>query len=151
MKANNKLSYMKYYIVAGEEMVKLMKESLPDAIPFNEDMSVGAYHYDPFSEDFIVERSQAHHVNVSIYKQKLQSLLNLINNLHSNDEIHLYFGEDKTCITNREFLINFFMNKVELLVLHIVDELTCLEIKEPIRFNRSRRMKCPHCGKKDLA
>ena len=123
---------MKYYIVAGEEMAKLIKKSLPDAVPFNEDMSVGSYQHEPFSEDFIIERSRVHHVKVSYYKQKIEPLLNVINNLHSDDEIHLYFGEDKTCVANREFLINFFKNKVRLIVLHIVDELTGVDIKTPI-------------------
>ena len=113
-------------------MKKVMKESLPDAIPFNEDMSVGTYHHVPFSEEFIKERSKTHNVTVEAYKQNLSSFISLLANLQPSDELHLYFGEDKTCLANREFVIKLLKGRVTSITLHIVDELTGKEIEEPL-------------------
>ena len=113
-------------------MKKLFQEILPDAIPFNEDMSVGTYHHHPFSDDFILERSSVHHVSSDVYKEKLSMFLSTLDVLNINDDIHLYFGEDETCLANREFLIKFLKGKAKSITLHIVDELTGNAIKEPV-------------------
>ena len=120
---------MIYHIVAGEELKKIMTRVLDNPIPFNEDMSVGSYHSKPFTEGFLKERSEAHHVSVSTYKEKLQLFLKTIDVVDNNDEIHLYFGEDKTCVANRNFLIQYFTNKVRKITLHIVNEYTGEELK----------------------
>ena len=115
---------MKYNIVAGEALRKIMINLLDSPIPFNEDMSKGAFHSEPFSEDFINERSTVHHVTPSVYKEKLSMFLNILDNISCDDEIDLYFGDDETCIANRSFLIDYFSNKVKTIKLHIVDEYT---------------------------
>ena len=121
---------MRYNIVAGEELKKIMLGILDDPMPFNEDMSVGDFHCEPFSEEFIKERSMVHNVVPSIYKEKLHQFLELLKVINHDDEIHLYFGEDKTCLANRELLINYFIGKVKNMTLHIVNEYTGEEIEE---------------------
>ena len=120
---------MKYNIVAGEELKKLLIDVLDNPIPFNEDMSKGCYSSEPFSENFIIERSAAHSVSSEVYKEKLSIFLKVLKEIKHSDEIHLYFGEDGTCIANREFLINYFAKKVKQITLHIVDEYTGKELK----------------------
>lgn len=127
IKQNN--SFKQYNIVAGEELKKILNNVLDNPIPFNEDMSKGDYHSDPFSEDFINERCSAHHVDPSLYKNKLHLLLETLDVLTPNDEIDLYFGEDEVCLANRKFLIEYFTNKVKAIRLHVVDEYTGKEIK----------------------
>ena len=120
---------MRYNIVAGEELKKIMIGIIDNPIPFNEDMSKGSYHHEPFTEEFIKERSAVHGASVDLYKEKLSAFLTLIKTIHIDDEIHLYFGEDGTCLANRELLIKFFSNKVRRIYLHIVNEYTGQEIK----------------------
>ena len=119
---------MIYHIVAGEEMKKIFKDRFI-AVPFNEDMSVGNYESEPFSDGFIKERSSAHHVDPSLYKEKLHLFIEMLDVITPNDEINLYFGEDETCLANRDFLISFFKGKVKAIKLHVVDEYTGKEIK----------------------
>ena len=122
---------MKYAIVAGEELKKIMSSSLPNSIPFNEDMSKGECHYPPFSDGFIVERASCHDVSVEAYKEKLQSFLLFAKNVSKEDEVDLYFGEDSVCLANRALLIEYLKPKVGSLTLHIVNEYTGEEIKAP--------------------
>ena len=122
---------MRFNIVAGEELKKIMSGIISNPIPFNEDMSVGTFSFEPFSEEFIKERSAVHHVSPEEYKAKLTDFLSLLKTFKYDDEIHLYFGEDKTCIANRSLLIEYFGGKIKTLMLHVVDELTGKEIKEP--------------------
>ena len=123
---------MKYNIVAGEELKKKMLGIIDNPIPFNEDMSKGSYNSEPFTESFFVERAFAHHVSVSLYKEKLSLFLQMLDSLKPADEIHLFFGEDETCLANRELLIKYFAGKVSRITLHVVDEYEAKEIKEPI-------------------
>ena len=120
---------MRYNIVAGEELKKKMLGVLDNPIPFNEDMSKGDYNSEPFTEKFIKERSRVHNVSPSLYKEKLGLFLELSKKIKQDDELHLYFGEDETCLSNRAFVINFFKNKVKKITLHIVDEYTGKELK----------------------
>ena len=120
--------YMRYNIVAGEELKKILTGVIDNPIPFNEDMSIGSYINEPFSESFIKERSQVHNATASLYKEKLSSFLSMINNLTKEDEIHLYFGDDATCLANRMFLIDFLRGKASKITLHIVDEYSGKEI-----------------------
>ena len=120
---------MKYNIVAGEELRKIMINLLDNPIPFNEDMSIGDYHNEPFGESFINERSAVHHVTTLEYKEKLSMFLNVINTITYSDEINLYFGDDKTCVANWNFLIKYFANRVKAIKLHIVNEYTGEEIE----------------------
>ena len=121
---------MRYNIVAGEELKKIMLGVIDNPIPFNEDMSKGGYTNKPFTEDFIIERSKVHNVSPSLYKEKLALFLELVKNIKSDDDLHLYFGEDETCLANRRLIIDYFFNKVKKITLHIVNEYTGEEIKE---------------------
>lgn len=123
---------MRYDIVAGEELRKIMSGTLDDPIPFNEDMSKGAYSSKPFSDGFIRERSQVHGVSESTYRDKLSLFLSMLENIKQEDEVHLHFGEDEVCFSNRRFLIGYLSDKVSSITLHIVDEYTGEEIKEPV-------------------
>ena len=122
---------MKYHIVAGEELKKIMASSLGDAIPFNEDMSHGDYQSVPFTEAFFTERASCHGVTIEEYKNKLSAFLGFLGHVNGKDEVHLYFGEDATCLANRALLIEYLKPRVGSLVLHIVDEYTGAEIKAP--------------------
>ena len=123
---------MKYNVVAGEELKKKMLGILDNPIPFNEDMSKGTYISEPFTKAFLKERAIVHNVSITIYKNKLSLFLEMLDDLKPTDEIHLYFGEDETCLANRELLIKYFKNKVSKLTLHVVNEYTTEEIKEPV-------------------
>ena len=122
---------MIYHIVAGEEMKKLFKDRF-DSIPFNEDLNKGSFCSEPFSEKFILERSAVHKVSTELYKEKLSSFLKMLKLINKDDDIHLYFGEDETCLANRNLLIDYLANKVRHLYLHVVDEYTGDEIKPVI-------------------
>lgn len=119
---------MRYDIVAGQALKKVMKDQLPHPIPFNEDLSVGGFKAPPFSEAFLQERADAHQVPLSLYKEKLQEFLEMLSSLRQEDEVHLSFGEDKTCVANREFLMEYLKDKVMNVRLHIVNEYTGEEI-----------------------
>lgn len=119
---------MIYNIVAGEELKKIMSSKIRDPIPFNEDMSVGSYAASPFSGSFLCERSAVHKVSVTLYKEKLSSFLDFLDKVKVEDEVHLFFGEDKTCLANSSFLIEYLANKVASISLHIVNEYTGEEL-----------------------
>ena len=121
---------MRYNVVAGEELKKKMIGVLDNPIPFNEDMSKGEYTNKPFTEAFIKERSIVHGVAVSLYKEKLAMFLKMIQEINMDDEIHLYFGEDETCISNRDLLIEYFKDKTEYIYVHVVDEYKGIELRQ---------------------
>lgn len=123
---------MKFNIVAGEELRKIMNSMLDNPIPFNEDMSVGGYTHQPFTDEFIKERSGVHSVSPYLYKEKLRLFFEFTKAMKYGDEIHLYFGEDITCLANRQFLINYLIDKVHKIILHIVNEYTGEEISQSI-------------------
>ena len=112
---------MIYHIVAGEMMKKQMQGKF-DPIPFNEDMSVGSFVSSPFSDDFIKERSAVHHVSEEDYSNNMKQFFDVITKLERHDIIHLYFGEDITCLKNRELLISYFIPRVDTIYLHHMDE-----------------------------
>ena len=119
---------MIYNIVAGEELKKKLMGIIDNPIPFNEDMSKGTYNSEPFSEEFFNERSLIHGVSIDLYKEKLNQFLNLLQTVKQDDEVHLYFGEDETCIANRELVIEHLQKRVNHLYLHIVDEYSGKEL-----------------------
>ena len=118
---------MVYHIVAGEAMKKLLKDRF-DSIPFNEDMSKGSYSCEPFSFDFIKERSAVHGVTIDDYVTNMNEFLSLIPKLHGNDIIHLYFGDDAVCKSNSELLITYLDNKVDTIFFHLMDEYKGIEL-----------------------
>ena len=121
---------MRYNIVAGEELKKIMSGTLENPIPFNEDMSKGDFNHPPFSKEFLIERATTHNINVTTYKNKLSEFLEVIQKLNNGDTVHLYFGEDSVCVANRSFLVEFLKPEVKTIVLHIVDEYTGKILKD---------------------
>lgn len=121
---------MRYNIVAGEEMKKMLKGVVDNPIPFNEDMSVGTYVSEPFGLEFIRERSEVHKVSEEEYTSKLQEFLDIVNTVNKNNELHLFFGEDPTCVANSSLLVTYFKNKVKDIYLHVLDEYTGQELKQ---------------------
>ena len=119
---------MVYHIVAGEEMKKRMIGVIDNPIPFNEDLSVGTYIHDVFTLEFYQERCLVHHVSIDEYLSKLGLFINMLSSLKKEDDVHLYFGEDKTCLANRKILIEYLLPRVHSLVLHIMNEVECVEI-----------------------
>ena len=120
---------MRYNIVAGEALKKILTGRITDPIPFNEDLSVGTCDAVPFTEPFFEQRSDTHCVTVEAYKQNFSEFLNILPRLSPDDEVHLYFGEDKTCVANRKFLLDYLQGRVGKTVLHIVDEYTGDELR----------------------
>ena len=118
---------MTYYIVAGEEMKKLLKDRFVP-IPFNEDMSKGSYLNEPFSDGFIKERSVVHGVTMDDYLSNMNEFLNFISKVNNNDIVHLYFGDDTVCKTNSELLINYLKERVDSIVFHLMDEYKGIEL-----------------------
>ena len=118
---------MIYYIVAGEEMKKLLKNRF-DPIPFNEDMSKGNYSSVPYSDAFIEERSKTHGVTITEYTKNMSKFLSILPKISKNDDIHLYFGNDSVCKANSELLIGFFKDKVGSLIFHLMNEYSGTEL-----------------------
>ena len=118
---------MTYYIVAGEEMKKLLKDRFTP-IPFNEDMSKGSYLNEPFSDGFIKERSVVHGVTMDDYVSNMNEFLNFTLKVNKNDIVHLYFGDDAVCKANSELLINYFKKRVDSIFFHLMDEYKGIEL-----------------------
>ena len=118
---------MIYHIVAGEEMKKILKDRFL-AIPFNEDMSVGSYESEPFSDDFIKERSAVHGVSANEYRSKLEEFLKFLSTVNNNDTIHLYFGDDKVCRANCKLLIDYLKERVSTIYFHLMNEYNGIEL-----------------------
>ena len=118
---------MIYHIVAGEEMKNLLKNRLK-SIPFNEDMSKGAFTSEPFSNTFVEERSLVHGVTTEEYISNMSELFTLISKVKEKDIIHLYFGDDEVCLANRGFLINYFKDKVDSIYFHLMNEYEGIEL-----------------------
>lgn len=111
-------------------MKKMLKGVVDNPIPFNEDMSVGTYVSEPFGLEFIRERSEVHKVSEEEYTSKLQEFLDIVNTVNKNNELHLFFGEDPTCVANSSLLVTYFKNKVKDIYLHVLDEYTGQELKQ---------------------
>lgn len=123
---------MRYDIVAGEELKKILSSSLDNPIPFNEDLSRGTYSKPLFDDAFLKQRAAFHQVSEEVYCEKLSDFLKLLKEAKAEDEVHLYFGEDNVCLANRKAAIKALKDKVGTIVLHIVNEYTGEEIKGPI-------------------
>ena len=119
---------MIYHIVAGEEMKKLMAGSIPEVIPFNEDMSIGGSTSKPFTDSFYQERSSVHNVSLQSYLQNMSSFISLTKSIKENDTVHLYFGDDKTCKANSKLLIEYFLPKRVDIYFHHMDEYHGIEL-----------------------
>lgn len=97
------------FIVAGDEMLKLMKRKCPEntAIPFREDLSQGSWTDYSFSEAFIAARASFWNVPISDYLEKMSPIISL----DVNKRYILCFGEDACCKANLGFLIGYLRKR----------------------------------------
>ena len=96
---------MLYYIVAGDEMQKLMALKFLDrkTIPFREDFSKGECGGFDFDAEMINKRAAFWNVSTEDYIDKLSPIINL-------DLIKKYvlcFGDDACCKANLAFMIGY--------------------------------------------
>jgi len=86
-------------IVSGEAMASYDKElGFKNCIPFNESMISGVVtEKEPFSPSFIAERCKVLSKAIDKYRK---SFVNQLLKMRSNDEVHVYFGEDLFCQLN---------------------------------------------------
>lgn len=97
------------YIVAGDEMQKLMNAEFPErkTIPFREDFSQGEYSGFTVDEEFIRKRASLWKVSEKKYIENFSPIINL----DIADCYVLCFGDDECCKANLEFMIGFLKNK----------------------------------------
>ena len=97
------------YIVAGDEMQKLMCAKYPERkiIPFCEDLSKGSYEGYSFDDKFINNRANYWSVSISDYLNKMDGIINI----STTEDYILCFGEDDCCKANLEFLIEYLKSK----------------------------------------
>ena len=112
------------YIVAGDEMARVMSEKHPDRkiVPFREDLSKGSYNGFSIDSDFIRERASFWGVTDSEYTEKLSPIIDL----DTSGDFVLCFGEDECCRANLEFVISYLrgMGYAKALRVNILDEYT---------------------------
>ena len=120
---------MKHYISAGEELNKRLISRYPSIVPFNEDFSVGESHVEPFTDAFYEERSRAHGVTLQEYLAKWRPMIDLDAKIDGDDELELFFGEDPTCLANREFLVHYYGGIARKITLHLMDEHNAVELR----------------------
>ena len=117
------------YIVAGNEMKKLMKQKYPErkTIAFREDFSQGNHCCFSFSPELISERALYWNVSESEYIENTAQIINLDITL----KYILCFGNDECCRANLEFMICYLKHKgySQNIKVQIVDEYT-LEVNE---------------------
>ena len=97
------------YIVAGDEMQRMMKNRYPDyeTIPFREDFSKG--HVDGFliNRDFIEERAAFWGVTQVEYRDKFAPIIDL----DLARQYVLCFGEDDCCQANLKFMVGYLRSR----------------------------------------
>lgn len=100
---NNEL----YYIVAGDEMQKLMNSEFPErkTIPFREDFSQGEF--SGFDEDLFRKRASFWNIPEKEYIENFSPIINL----DMDERYLLCFGDDECCKANLEFMIGYFKYK----------------------------------------
>ena len=112
------------YIVAGDEMARLMGERHPNRkiVPFREDLSKGNYNGFSIDSDFIRERASFWKFSESEYIKKLKPIIDL----DTSGDFVLCFGEDECCRANLEFVISYLrgMGYAKALRVNILDEYT---------------------------
>ena len=119
-----------YYIVAGDEMQKLMNLKFPDrkTIPFREDFSRGEYFGFDLNLDFFSQRSEFWNVSIDEYTKKLSPIINL----DISKEYVLCFGECECCKANLKFMIGYlkFIGYTKPIKIQILNEYNLELIKE---------------------
>ncbi|MBQ1878127.1 MAG: GNAT family N-acetyltransferase [Erysipelotrichaceae bacterium] len=120
------------YIVAGDEMLKIMKETYPEreAIPFREDLSRGAWEGHQFSDSFVNARARCFGVSPEDYRKNMKPIMDL----DFRRQYVLCFGEDACCRANRDFMISYLKDNGYAFPIRvmIVDELTLAVIRKYI-------------------
>lgn len=118
------------YIVAGDEMKKLMVGTVPEdrIIPFREDLSKGSYDGFQIDEEFIAKRAAFWGVSADEYKKKLLPIIQL----DMSETYILRFGTDACCKANLEFVIGWLKKKgyTKPLLIQLVDEYDLRVLKE---------------------
>ena len=97
------------YIVAGDEMQKLMNSEFPErnTFPFREDFSQGEHPGFNVNEEFINKRASLWNVSAKGYIENFSPIINL----DASNCYVLCFGDDECCKANLEFMIGFLKNK----------------------------------------
>ena len=106
-----------YYVVAGDEMQKLMRLKFPErkTIPFREDFSKGegigfdceAEFVEKWMERWIEKRASFWQVSQAEYREKLSPILQL----DMTKRYVLCFGEDDCCRANLAFMLGYLQYK----------------------------------------
>ena len=125
---------MKINITAGDCLNNILTNIYKgeDFIPFREAMIIGTYSNKLFSEEFLLERSEAHKVSLKEYKEKISCFINVLENINSYVEIVLWFGDEPFCVENTKIVIKTIKehNYTNKLILNIVDETTGKVLKQ---------------------
>ena len=123
------------YIVAGDEMQKIMRRMFPEreSVPFREDLSKGPVKGNQITGEFISERAAFWGVSPEEYERNLDGIINL----ELAREVVLCFGEDDCCKANCAFMLAYLKQKgykkpirvkvVNEITLEILREYTVLE------------------------
>ena len=123
---------MPQYIVAGDEMLKIMNRLYPEneAIPFREDLSKGRIEGNMPDSEFISKRARFWGVGESEYREKFKCIINL----DLSKEYVLCFGEDDCCRANLAFIIGYLKSSgyAKPVRVRIVNEITLELIREYI-------------------
>ena len=98
-----------YFVVAGDEMQKLMCEKFPDrkTVPFREDFSKGEYSGFSFSAELVCQRADFWGVSQKEYAENLSPIIGL--DLDKN--YALCFGDDACCRANLAFMIGYLRGR----------------------------------------
>ena len=119
-----------YYIVAGDEMQRLMRLQFPHrkTIAFREDFSKGERVGFPFDEAQIGKRATFWKVSKEEYLEKLSPILDV----DMTKTFVLCFGEDACCRANLAFMLGYLRYKgySQAVKVQIVDEYTLCVQKE---------------------
>ena len=112
------------YIVAGDEMQKLMNSNFPErkTIPFREDFSQGEYIGFSVDSEFIGKRASL----LNVCEDEYVEIFSPIINLDMSQRCVLCFGVDECCKANLEFMIGYLKYKgySQPLKVQILDEYT---------------------------
>lgn len=119
---------MEANITAGQCLNDILSSLYPQKtfIPFNEAMITGEAEKPYFSDEFCEKRAKFHNVSLKEYCEKLQLFRDFLKNIHSYDNVVMWFGDDDFCLANVEFLKKLFLElkyKNEI-ILNTVDELS---------------------------
>ncbi len=118
------------YIVAGDEMMKLMNRKQPgvQAIPFRDDLSKGSCPGFSFDGDFIASRASFWGVSKADYAEKMSPIIHL----DLSRRYILCFGNDDCCKANLRFMLGYLKSRGYARPVHvrIVDEYDLTPLEE---------------------